>query len=78
MESGVGLIILGAGFVKWKMFNTPLSWFTIILGLIAMCIILFIPDNFEVYKPVFYVKVVWLLAMGGTLLARGIHLDKPS
>lgn len=76
--SGVGLIILGAGFVKWKMFNTPISWFTIILGLIAMCIILFIPDNFEIYKPVFYVKVVWLLAMGGTLLARGIHLDKPS
>jgi len=76
--SGVGLIILGAGFVKWTMFSKALNWFTILLGLVAMCIILFIPDNFEVYKPVFYVKVVWLLAMGGTLLMKGVNLNEVS
>ncbi len=73
--SGVGLIILGFGFVKWKMFGKGLSWFTILLGLLAMCIILFIPDNFEIYKPVFYVKVAWLYAMGATLLLRGVSLN---
>ncbi len=74
--SGVGLIILGVGFAKWKMFGQALNWFTILLGLVAMCIILFIPDNFEVYKPVFYVKVAWLLAMGATLLKKGVLLDE--
>jgi hypothetical protein len=74
--SGVGLILLGAAFVKWKMFSGWLSWFTVLLGLVAMCTILFIPDNFEVYKPIFHVKAVWLVAMGVTLLTKGVHLQK--
>jgi len=72
--SGVGLVILGWGFLKWNMFGKGLSWFTVLLGVVAMSIILFIPDNFEIYKPVFYVKVAWLLAMGATLIAKGINL----
>ena len=71
--SGVGLILLGAGFVKWKIISSWLGWFTIILGFVAMSIILFIPDNFEIYKPIFYVKVLWLLLMGVTLLKKGVH-----
>jgi len=74
--SGVGLMILGAGFLKWKMFNHVISWSTILLGLVAMSIILFIPDNFEVYKPIFYLKVIWLFIMGASLLTRGIHLTE--
>lgn len=74
--SGVGLILLGAAFVKWKMLSTWLGWFTIILGLIAMCMILFIPDNFEIYKPVFYVKVLWLSLMGVMLLKQGVYLSE--
>ncbi len=72
--SGVGLVILGAAFVKWNMFGKGLNWFTILLGLVAMGIILLIPDNFEVYKPVFYVKVAWLVAMGAVLLTKGVQL----
>ena len=71
--SGVGLILMGAGFVKWKMISSWLGWFTIILGFAAMSIILFIPDNFEIYKPIFYVKVLWLVLMGVTLLKKGVH-----
>lgn len=74
--SGVGLILLGAAFVKWKMFSAWLSWFTVLLGLVAMCTILFIPDNFEIYKPIFHVKSAWLVAMGVTLLMKGISLPK--
>jgi len=58
------------------MFNKLLSWFTILLGLVAMCIILLIPENYEVYKPVFYVKVLWLVAMGAVLLKNGVHLSE--
>jgi len=73
--SGVGFVILGFGFVKWNMFNKSLSWFTTLLGFVAMGIILFIPDNFEIYKPIFYIKMAWLVAMGGTLLVKGVNLD---
>lgn len=76
--SGVGLILLGAGFLKWNMFSKGLSWFTVLLGLVAMSIILLIPDNFEVYKPVFYVKVLWLVAMGVVLLKQGVNLSEES
>ena len=72
--SGVGLILLGAAFIKWNILPKWLGWFTTLLGLVAMCIILFIPDNFEVYKPVFHVKALWLLAMGVVILRHGVHL----
>ncbi|MDP5091845.1 MAG: hypothetical protein NWQ17_00960 [Polaribacter sp.] len=72
--SGVGLVLLGYAFIKWKLLSNWLGWFTMILGFVAMGIILSIPDNFEIYKPVFHIKVLWLLAMGGSLLTQGIHL----
>ena len=74
--SGVGLILLGAGFIKWKLFSSWLGWFTMLLGFIAMGIIISIPDNYEIYKPVFQIKVIWLLAMGVVLLKKGIHLPE--
>jgi hypothetical protein len=74
--SGVGLVLLGFAFVKWKMLSTWLGWFTAILGMTAMCVILFIPDNFEIYKPIFHVKVIWLVLMGEELLRKGLHLKE--
>ena len=74
--SGVGLVLLGFAFVKWKMLSTWLGWFTAILGMTAMCVILFIPDNFEIYKPIFHVKVIWLVLMGVELLRKGLHLKE--
>lgn len=74
--SGVGLIILGAAFVKFKIVSGWLGWFTALLGLVAMCVILFIPDNFEIYKPIFHIKVLWLLAMGASILKLGIRMPE--
>ena len=74
--SGVGLVLLGFGFVKWKIVSTWLGWFTAILGVVAMGIILAIPDNFEIYKPIFHVKAIWLLAMGIVILLKGVHLPE--
>lgn len=72
--SGVGFVLLGYAFIKWKLLSAWLGWFTMILGFLAMGIILSIPDNFEIYKPVFHIKVLWLLVMGTSLLIQGIHL----
>ena len=74
--SGVGLVLLGAGFIKWNMVAKWLGWFTILLGLAAMGIIISIPDNFEIYKPIFHVKVIWLVAMGIMLLRKGVNLTE--
>jgi hypothetical protein len=45
-----------------------------LLGLIAMGIILSIPDNYEIYKPIFHIKSIWLIMMGVDLLKQGINL----
>jgi hypothetical protein len=74
--SGVGLVLLGFGFVKWKIINPLLGWFTVLLGLAAMAIIMGIPDNFEIYKPVFHVKVIWLAMMGVAILLKGVNLPE--
>ena len=74
--SGVGFVLLGAAFLKWNLVSKWLGWFTVLFGLAAMGIILGIPDNFEIYKPLFHVKVLWLLVMGITLLTKGIDLPK--
>lgn len=72
--SGVGLVLLGLGFVKWKIINLWMGWFTALLGLAAMGVILAIPDNFEIYKPLFHVKALWLAMMGITILIKGMFL----
>ena len=74
--SGVGLVLLGFAFIKWHMVSKLLGWFTALLGLAAMVVIMGIPDNFEIYKPLFHVKVVWLVAMGAVILKNGINLPK--
>lgn len=74
--SGVGLVLLGAALIKWKIVSLWLGWFTTLLGLVAMGIILAIADNFEIYEPVFHIKVLWLVAMGVMLLRNGVNLTE--
>lgn len=74
--AGAGLVLMGAGLLKSKVVDSWLAIFTIVLGVAAMGIIMLIPVNFEIYKPVFYVKVVWLIAMGATILRKGINLSE--
>jgi len=73
--SGAGFVLFGYGLFKWKIIDTWLGAFTMIMGMTAMCIILFIPDNFDIYKPLFYVKVFWLTIVGITILRKGINLS---
>lgn len=74
--SGVGFVLLGYGLLRWKIMHKGIAWFTIAFGLVVMGIILFIPEYFEYYKPMFHVKVVWLVVMGIALLKNGINMDE--
>jgi len=62
--------------VKWNIVKVWLGWFTIVLGLASMGIIMLIPEHWEIYKPVFHVKVIWSLVMGIMLLMNGVNLSK--
>lgn len=73
---GAGLALIGVGLFTWRIVPKWIGGFTFILGMVAMCTILFISDNFEAYKPIFYVKVAWLIIMGATLLKNGINLPE--
>lgn len=66
--SGVGLVLLGFGLLLGKHLNKFVSIYAILMGFAAMGIIMLIPDNYEIYKPLFHFKIVWLLATGVTVL----------
>jgi hypothetical protein len=74
--SGVGMVLMGAAILKWKLLPSWLGGLTLLFGLTAMGIILAIPDNFEIYKPMFHVKVLWLIAMGAVILTKGVNLPE--
>ena len=73
MFSGVGFVLLGIGLFKWKIMDNWFGIFTMAMGMTAMCVILLIPDNFDIYKPLFYLKIAWLFAAGALLLKKGIN-----
>lgn len=74
--SGAGLVLMGFGLFKSKMMDAWVCIYTMLLGMAAMCIIMLIPDNFEIYKPLFYVKILWLIVMGVMLLKKGVNLTQ--
>jgi hypothetical protein len=67
-------VLLSFAFIKWTLVPVWLGGLTLLLGFSAVALILAIPDNFELYKPLFHVKVIWLVMMGVTLLRQGINL----
>lgn len=73
--SGVGLVLLGFGLLKGQTFNKWMGWFTVLLGLAAMAIILSIPEYFEYYHPMFHIKSLWLALMGVIILRKGVNIS---
>lgn len=74
--SGVGFVLIGVGIFEFKIMDSWIGIYTAIMGFVTVCLILFIHDNFEVYKPMFFVKVLWLLIVGATILRKGINLPE--
>ncbi|KAA3620281.1 MAG: hypothetical protein DWP94_13030 [Flavobacterium sp.] len=73
--SGVGLVLLGAGMLKGRIMHAGMGWLTLLLGVVAMGIILFIPEYFEHYKPMFHAKALWLALMGFVILKSGLKIS---
>lgn len=70
--SGLGMVLLGVGLLKSKLIHKWIGLYSILFGLTAMGVIMLIPDNFDIYKPLFYIKVLWLTALGVSILFNDI------
>lgn len=73
--SGVGLILFNYALVKWSIINKWIAYLGLFMGLAAVVLILSIADNFELYKPLFHIKVLWMVLMGGWLLLKGMNVS---
>lgn len=67
---GLGQVVLGAGFLKWRIVPGPLGLGAILLGVAAMFLTMAFGDNLELYQPVFQLNTLWLAALGVVMLRR--------
>lgn len=74
--SSLGLIVLGIGLYKFKILPSWHALYTALIGLVGMCLILFIHDNFHVFKPIYYAYLLWMLLTGVWLLRKGINVQE--
>jgi hypothetical protein len=75
---GLGLVVLAAGLIKWRILPLALGMGAVLLGSAAMALTMAFPDNLEFYAPVFHLNSLWLLAMGLIILRSGLRLGKRS
>ena len=76
--SGLGLLVLGAGLIKWNVLPIWIGWIAVAIGLAAMALTMLLPDHMSLYMPVFHVKALWLLVMGIVILRSGLRVDGSS
>ncbi len=73
--SGLGFVVLGLGLLKWKMLPAWITYTAAVMGLAGMAITMGLPDDLEVYMPVFYLTTLWLAATGIVTLRSGIKME---
>ncbi|HXV60177.1 MAG TPA: hypothetical protein VEK15_05750 [Vicinamibacteria bacterium] len=68
---GLGQVVLAAGL--WQSGLVPI-WVTVgaaLLGLAAMALTMGLPDELQLYDPVFHLNALWLVAVGVAVLGLG-------
>jgi len=71
---GLGLVVLAAGLLKWRILPGVIGVAALLLGLAAMALTMAFPDNLEFYAPVFHLNSLWLLATGFVIKRSGLRL----
>ncbi|MEE8160489.1 MAG: hypothetical protein V3T61_02515 [Acidobacteriota bacterium] len=65
---GLGLLVVGFGLLKWKGLPVWLAWSAVVLGAAGMGLTMGLPDDLELYLPVFCLNVLWLGTTGFVML----------
>jgi hypothetical protein len=73
--SGLGLLVLGLGLLKWKLFAPWVGAAAAAIGGAAMAVTMAFPDHLALYAPVFHVEALWLAAVGVVVLLGGLRLN---
>ena len=71
--SGLGVLVLGFGLIKWNILPIWIGWVAAAIGLAAMALTMLLPDHMSLYAPVFHIKSLWLLVTGIVILRRGLN-----
>lgn len=65
---GFGQVALAAGVLTGGLLPWWLSAAAIVLGVAAMALTMGLPDDLDFYRPVFHLNVLWLMAIGLSIL----------
>jgi hypothetical protein len=66
--SGLGLLVIGAGLLTWKILQKWLGVWAAAMGIVAMGVTMGLPEYPQYYLPVFHAFPLWLACMGATLI----------
>lgn len=72
---GFGLLLLGWGLLKWKVLPSWAGGIAAFIGVAAMAITMGLPDDLDLYLPIFHLHALWLAAVGWVTLRSGIRLS---
>jgi len=72
--SGLGLLVLALGLLKWKVFPSWIGLSAAAIGVASMAVTMLLPDHLSLYLPIFHCRALWLLATGIHTLRSGISL----
>ncbi len=72
---GFGLLLLGCGLMKWRVLPIWAGGVAACIGVAAMAITMGLPDDLDLYHPIFHVHAFWLAAVGIQTLRVGLRTD---
>jgi hypothetical protein len=75
--SGLGIVLLGCGVIKWNVLPGWIGWVAVGIGLAAMGVTMLMPNDLWLYQPVFHGMALWLLGTGAVILRDGVRVDGP-
>jgi len=69
-------VLLGWGLLKWKVLPSWAGGIAVFIGIAAMAITMGLPDNLDLYLPIFHLYALWLGAIGVATLRSGIRVTE--
>ncbi|MDP6038254.1 MAG: hypothetical protein QGG64_06875 [Candidatus Latescibacteria bacterium] len=73
---GFGLLLLGVGLLVWKVLPSWAGVIPIIIGVAAMALTMGLPDDLDLYLPVFHLHALWLAGVGIVTLRSGVRIGE--
>ena len=70
--SGLGLLVIAAGVLKWRVLPKWLGIWAAAMGVVGMAVTMGLPEYPAFYLPVFHAFPLWMACMGWTILRSGV------